>query len=48
MKLRKCFAITQHGRTHGRSLKIDDLKDVLLIERILADIIYRIKTVVKT
>lgn len=39
-------------RTHGRSLKIDDLKDVLLIERIdddpkLADIIYRIKTVVK-
>lgn len=39
-------------RTHGRSLKIDDLKDVLLIERIddnpkLAGIIYRIKTVVK-
>lgn len=39
-------------RTHGRSLKIDDLKDVLLIERIdddprLADIIYRIKTVIK-
>lgn len=39
-------------RTHGRSLKIDDLKDVLLIERIdddpkLADIVYRIKTVVK-
>jgi len=39
-------------RTHGRSLKIDDLKDVLLIERIddnkdLADIVYRIKTVIR-
>lgn len=39
-------------RTHGRSLKIEDLKDVLLIERIdddkiLADIVYRIKTVIK-
>lgn len=39
-------------RTHGRSLKIDDLKEVLLIERIdddkiLADIVYRIKTVIR-
>lgn len=39
-------------RTHGRSLKIEDLKEVLLIDRIdddttLADIVYRIKTVVK-
>ena len=39
-------------RTHGRSLKIDDLKEVLVIENIdenqlLADIIYRIKTVIR-
>jgi hypothetical protein len=39
-------------RTHGRSLKIDDLKDVLLIESIednpqLADIVYRIKTIIR-
>jgi len=39
-------------RTHGRSLKIDDLKDVLLIENIdenqsLADIVYRIKTIIR-
>lgn len=39
-------------RTHGRSLKIDDLKDELLIENIdnnqqLADIVYRIKTVIR-
>jgi hypothetical protein len=39
-------------RTHGRSLKIEDLKDDLLIERIdddvkLADIVYRIKTVIR-
>lgn len=38
-------------RTHGRSLKIEDLKDVLIINRIdddpkLADVIYRIKTVI--
>jgi Serine dehydrogenase proteinase len=38
-------------RTHGRSLKIDDLKDVLQISRIdddntLAEIVYRIKTVI--
>jgi hypothetical protein len=37
-------------RTHGRSLKIEDLKDVLQINRIdddskLAEIVYRIKTV---
>ncbi len=39
-------------RTHGRSLKIEDLKNDLLIERIdddpkLADIVYRIKTVIR-
>jgi len=39
-------------RTHGRSLKIDDLNEVLLIDKIdddpkLADIIYRIKTVIR-
>jgi len=39
-------------RTHGRSLKIDDLKEDLRIENIdanpqLADIVYRIKTVVR-
>jgi hypothetical protein len=39
-------------RTHGRSLKIEDLKDDLLIENIddnpqLADIIYRIKTIIR-
>jgi len=39
-------------RTHGRSLKIDDLKEVLSIENIddnpqLADIVYRIKTIIR-
>jgi len=39
-------------RTHGRSLKIDDLKEHLLIENIddnrqLADIVYRIKTIIR-
>lgn len=39
-------------RSHGRSIKIDDLKDILLIERIdsdktLSDIVYRIKIVLK-
>ncbi|MDR1182690.1 MAG: ATP-dependent Clp protease proteolytic subunit [Bacteroidales bacterium] len=39
-------------RTHGRSLKMDDLKDLLLIENIdgnqpLANIIYRIKTIIR-
>lgn len=39
-------------RTHGRSLKIEDLEEVLLINRIdddpkLADIVYRIKTVIR-
>lgn len=39
-------------RTHGRSLKIEDLKDLIVIEKIdddkkLADIVYRIKTVLK-
>ena len=39
-------------KTHGRSLKIDDLKDLLLIENIdddpnLSDIVYRIKTIIR-
>lgn len=39
-------------KTHGRSLKIDDLKDLLQIENIddhpdLADVIYRIKTIIR-
>lgn len=39
-------------RTHGRSLKIEDLHEVLLIQRIdddtkLADIVYRIKTILR-
>jgi len=39
-------------RTHGRSLKIDDLKEELIIENIdenqpLADIVYRIKTIIR-
>jgi hypothetical protein len=39
-------------RTHGRSLKIEDLDDVLQIKRIdddaaLADIVYRMKTVIR-
>lgn len=39
-------------KTHGRSLKIDDLKDLLLIENIdenpsLADTVYRIKTIIR-
>ena len=39
-------------RTHGRSLKIEDLNNVLLIEKIdddkkLSDIVYRIKTVLR-
>lgn len=39
-------------RTHGRSLKIEDLQEVLKIERIdddikLSDIVYRIKTVIR-
>ena len=39
-------------RSHGRSLKIDDLKEVLKIERVDADpelsnILYRIKTVIR-
>lgn len=39
-------------KTHARSLKIEDLKDLLLIENIdedpnLADIVYRIKTIIR-
>jgi len=41
-----------HWRSHGRSLKIDDLKEILQINRVdddpnLADILYRIKTVIR-
>ncbi len=46
------FANHTEWRTHGRSLKIDDLSEKLLIERIdndpvLADIVYRIMTIVR-
>jgi hypothetical protein len=39
-------------RTHGRSLKIEDLEEVLIIKKIdedkvLADIVYRIKTIIR-
>lgn len=39
-------------RTHGRSLKIEDLQEVLIIDRIdddpkLAELVYRIKTVIR-
>ncbi len=39
-------------RTHGRSLKIDDLKEVLVIEDLdktppLAEVVYRIKTIIR-
>ena len=41
-----------YWRTHGRSLKIDDFEDILLIENIdsdpqLSDIVYRIKTIIR-
>lgn len=46
------FANHTTWRTHGRSLKIEDLQDVLVIEAIdndevLKDIVYRIKTVIR-
>ena len=46
--------LCNHGlwRSHGRSIKIEDLKEIILIERVeddanLADIVYRIKIVLK-
>lgn len=46
--------LCNHGlwRSHGRSIKIEDLKDIILIERVedddrLSDIVYRIKIVLK-
>jgi len=46
------FANHTEWRTHGRSLKIDDLSEKLLIERIdddkvLSDIVYRIMTIIR-
>lgn len=46
------FANHTEWRTHGRSLKIEDLSEKLLIERIdndpiLADIVYRIMTIIR-
>lgn len=51
-KVAEMFCDHTTWRTHGRSLKSEDLKDVLIIERIdedakLADIVYRIKTVIR-
>jgi hypothetical protein len=51
-KVAEMFCNHTTWRTHGRSLKIDDLKDDLIIDRIdddakLADIVYRIKTVIR-
>ncbi|WP_422105574.1 SDH family Clp fold serine proteinase [Winogradskyella sp.] len=46
------FANHTYWKTHGRSLKIKDLEDVLIIDNIdddpnLAEIVYRIKTVIR-
>jgi len=51
-KVAEMFCNHTNWRTHGRSLKIEDLQDDLIIERIdddlkLADIVYRIKTVIR-
>ena len=51
-KVAEMFCDHTAWRTHGRSLKIEDLKEDLIIERIdddakLADIVYRIKTVIR-
>lgn len=46
------FANHTEWRTHGRSLKIEDLSEILLIDRIdddniLADVVYRIMTLIR-
>lgn len=51
-KVAEMFCDHTTWRTHGRSLKIEDLKEDLIIERIdddpkLADIVYRVKTVIR-
>ena len=51
-KIADMFCDHTTWRTHGRSLKIEDLKEALIIDRIdddskLADIVYRIKTVIR-
>jgi hypothetical protein len=51
-KVAEMFCDHTTWRTHGRSLKIEDLQEDLIIERIdddakLADIVYRIKTVIR-
>ena len=51
-KVAEMFCDHTTWRTHGRSLKIEDLKEDLIIDRIdddvtLADIVYRIKTVIR-
>lgn len=51
-KVAEMFCDHTTWRTHGRSLKMEDLKEDLIIERIdddpkLADIVYRIKTVIR-
>lgn len=51
-KVAEMFCDHTTWRTHGRSLKIEDLKEDLIIERIdddpkLADLVYRIKTVIR-
>lgn len=51
-KVAEMFCDHTTWRTHGRSLKIDDLHEVLIIERIdddpkLAELVYRIKTVIR-
>lgn len=51
-KVAEMFCDHTAWRTHGRSLKIEDLKEDLIIERIdddpkLANIVYRIKTVIR-
>lgn len=58
MKKRRAKRVSQslcnhmYWRSHGRSLKIEDLKEVLKIEKVdddpkLADTLYRIKTVIR-
>jgi hypothetical protein len=51
-KVAEMFCDHTTWRTHGRSLKIEDLQEVLIINRIdddpkLAELVYRIKTVIR-
>lgn len=52
VKVAEMFCDHTTWRTHGRSLKIEDLQEVLIIDRIdddakLAELVYRIKTVIR-